>query len=123
MNKQKELKKVLEYILKTNNVPKEALMKTKRNKVFMFGKNLASNVSAHIEEVIIDIFPNNISTKEIMKIVQTERDSVNEFDITLRKTPDISKTSFFKNKEKVMFHLSITEKEIEIKERKTEASY
>lgn len=123
MNKQKELKKVLEYILKTNNVPEKALMLTKRNKVFMFGKNLASNVNAHIEEVIIDIFPNNISTKEIMKIVQTERDSENEFDITLRKTPDISRTSFFKNKEKVTFHINVTEKEIKIKERKTEVSY
>lgn len=108
----KELKIILDYILKVNNVPKEALQRTKRNKIFMFGKNLHVVLSSCVEDISIEVFPNTISRKKIMELTQNENHNENEFTVWIRKTPYISDLSFFKKEDFAKFELKIFEDDI-----------
>lgn len=123
MENKKELRLVLDYILKANNIPKEAMQNTKRNKIFMFGKNLISNIDSCLEEVTIQIYPNSYSRKKIFEIYQNEENKENEFSIWVRKTPEISMLSMFKKENAAIFNIMVLDKKIIIKYNQKEMAF
>lgn len=113
----KDLEKIVNYILNINNIPLAALKRTPRRKVYLFGKQMPSDVDMSEYSISILVMSQDGMFRDLMNIYHNFEDhKETELEITVNKTLEISELPFFAEKEVHKFKLSIENKQLIIED-------
>lgn len=113
-----ELNKVLDYILRVNNIPLKALKNTRRSPISLFGKNGFADISFSENDLSVLVYDN--VGNELVNLYQDEE--MKDILVTVYNNEELSGLSYFRNKSEASFKLSLKNKEVTIKDQE-EFSY